>query len=64
MRFPCPQYHIELERLKSTPEIQNIYNEYKELFENITRLTGQNVNDFDGVQDVYSTLTAEVLNHY
>lgn len=34
--------------------------EYDSLFKELTEITGQKTEDFDGVQDIYSTLLAEV----
>ncbi|XP_025829699.1 venom acid phosphatase Acph-1 isoform X2 [Agrilus planipennis] len=59
VRKPCAQYSLELERLEKSDEIQLMLNEYKDLFNNLTAITGKNVKTFDDVQDIYSTLIAE-----
>lgn len=41
-------------------EIQRMLDDNKGLFEELTRITGQETNSLDGVQDIFSTLTAEV----
>ncbi|XP_074039574.1 prostatic acid phosphatase isoform X2 [Leptinotarsa decemlineata] len=59
VRRPCPQYHIEKERVMNSPEVKSMMAEYEDLFRELTEITGQKVEDFDGVQDIYSTLMAE-----
>ncbi|CAG9820084.1 unnamed protein product [Phaedon cochleariae] len=59
VRKPCPQYHIEKQRIMKSPEVQNMFKQYETLFKELTNITGQNTTDFDGVQDIYSTLLAE-----
>ncbi|KAJ8954162.1 hypothetical protein NQ318_005756 [Aromia moschata] len=59
VRKPCAQYHIERDRVIRTEEVQRVFQQYAPLFEELTEITGQNVTDFDGVQDIFSTLRAE-----
>lgn len=60
MRRPCPSYHLELEKVKKLPEITEKLKENEQLFRDLSELTGKQVKDFDDVQDIYSTLKAEV----
>lgn len=60
MRKPCPQYYIELGRVMQLEEIRRKFEENQPLFDELTAITGQKTNNFDGVQDIYSTLKAEV----
>ncbi|XP_063930430.1 testicular acid phosphatase homolog [Zophobas morio] len=59
VRKPCAQYHLELERVMKTPEIQTKLKQHEDLFREISDVTGKTVTNFDDVQDVYSTLRAE-----
>lgn len=60
MRKPCPQFHIERQKVLQTEEIKNLLRKYENLFRELTDITGQKVDDLDEVQDVFSTLKAEV----
>lgn len=51
---------MELERVINLQEIQREIQKYRPLFEELTAITGQEVNNFDGVQDIFNTLKAEV----
>lgn len=62
MRKPCPQYHIELDRVMQNEEVQEKLKENEDLFKQLEILTGKSVNNFDDVQDIYSTLKAQVIN--
>ncbi|KAJ8921163.1 hypothetical protein NQ315_013635 [Exocentrus adspersus] len=59
VRKPCAQYHIERNKVIKSETVQDLFNQYDSLFKDLTEITGQNVTDFDGVQDIYSTLLAE-----
>ncbi|XP_018561726.1 prostatic acid phosphatase-like isoform X2 [Anoplophora glabripennis] len=59
VRKPCAQYHIERDKVINSEEVKNLFKYYEPLFKELTEVTGQNVTDFDGVQDVFSTLQAE-----
>ncbi|KAG5883754.1 hypothetical protein JTB14_023176 [Gonioctena quinquepunctata] len=59
VRRPCPQYHIEREKVMNSAEVKKMVEEYRDLFNELTRITGQKIEDFEGVQDVYTTLLAE-----
>ncbi|KAF5290069.1 hypothetical protein FQA39_LY14850 [Lamprigera yunnana] len=59
VRKPCPQYHIELERLMTTKEIRKKLEENSILFEGLAEHTGKVIKDFEDVQDIYTTLMAE-----
>lgn len=47
--------------LKS-PEIQKVNEENRELYEALSRYSGENVKNPDDVFDIFGTLEAEVLN--
>ncbi|RZB39347.1 venom acid phosphatase Acph-1 [Asbolus verrucosus] len=59
VRRPCAQYHLELDRVMQTEEIQNKLKENEELFKELSEITGKTVENFDDVQDIYTTLRAE-----
>lgn len=40
-------------------DVKSLFEYYEPLFKTLTEITGQNVTDFDGVQDIFSTLKAE-----
>lgn len=60
VRRPCANYHIERQKVFDSPEVQKLLKKYDSLFKELTEITGQKTEDFDGVQDIYSTLLAEV----
>lgn len=60
VRRPCATYHIERQKVLNSSEIQDIFKQYDSLFKELTEITGQKTEDLDGVQDIYSTLLAEV----
>lgn len=61
VRRPCPQYHIEMERVvKTVGKVKVKFEQNRGLFEELTLITGQKTKNFDDVQDIYSTLRAEV----
>lgn len=60
VRKPCAQYHIERQRVLNSTEVQIKLKEYESLFKELTEVTGQKTEDFEGVQDIYTTLLAEV----
>lgn len=37
-----------------------MFKAYEDLFKNLTDVTGQKTEDFEGVQDIYTTLLSEV----
>lgn len=59
VRKPCPKYHIEKEKVQKSKEVQDLLKEYEELFKELNEITGQEVHDFEDVQDIYTTLQAE-----
>ncbi|XP_057663613.1 prostatic acid phosphatase-like isoform X1 [Diorhabda carinulata] len=59
VRKPCPKYHKEKEKVKKSKEVQDLLKQYEELFKELTDITGQEVHDFEDVQDIYTTLQAE-----
>ncbi|KAK4878733.1 hypothetical protein RN001_011239 [Aquatica leii] len=59
VRKPCPQYHLELDRLVNTEEIQSKLRDSQKLFEGISKHTGKKIETFEDVQDVYTTLMSE-----
>ncbi|VEN39548.1 unnamed protein product [Callosobruchus maculatus] len=59
VRKPCPQYHIEKQKVMESEEIKSKMNEYRTLFTEMTEITGMEIKSFEDVQDVYTTLLAE-----
>ncbi|KAK4878734.1 hypothetical protein RN001_011240 [Aquatica leii] len=59
VRRPCPQYHIELEKVLKSPEVQQKLQRERELFDQVARYTGSKIESFEDAQDVYTTLMSE-----
>ncbi|KAF5286471.1 hypothetical protein FQR65_LT12554 [Abscondita terminalis] len=59
VRRPCPQYHIELENLHNSPEVQGKLQQYRELFEQVGYYTGTKIKNFEDAQDIYTTFMSE-----
>lgn len=59
VRKPCAQYSLEMNRVKDLPEIKKKLQDFRPLFEDISRHTGAQMKDFADAEDVYSTLLAE-----
>nr|CAH7742768.1 unnamed protein product [Callosobruchus chinensis] len=59
VRKPCPQYHIEKQKVMESDEVKTKMDAYRTLFTEMTEITGMEVKDFEDVQDVYTTLLAE-----
>lgn len=61
MRKPCPQYSLEMERVKKLPEVKQKIEKFQAVFEAVSEHTGKKMKDFADAEDVYSTLLAEVI---
>ncbi|XP_017776619.1 PREDICTED: lysosomal acid phosphatase-like isoform X2 [Nicrophorus vespilloides] len=59
VRKDCPQYNLELKRVEESPEIQQKLLENQELFKYIQEKSGQKMENFYDVEDIYTTLLAE-----
>lgn len=60
VRKPCAQYHIELDKVMAEGEVKNKLEDNQKLFQDLSKITGLVIKDFDDVQSLYSTLRAEV----
>nr|CAI5830473.1 unnamed protein product [Callosobruchus analis] len=60
VRKPCPQYHIEKQKVMESNEVKSKMNDYRTLFSKMTEFTGMEINNFEDIQDVYTTLLAEI----
>lgn len=56
----CPKYAQARNAILQLPELQNLQNENKQLYEELTNLTGMTIASPDDVSSLYSTLKAEV----
>lgn len=56
----CPKYAQARNTILQLPEVQNVQNENKQLYEELTNLTGMTIASPDDVSSLYSTLKAEV----
>lgn len=59
VRTPCPRYYEALDEVFKTPELEEVLAENKQMFEELTKITGMNIKTPDDVQSLYSTLRAE-----
>uniref|UniRef100_A0A182WJC1 Uncharacterized protein n=1 Tax=Anopheles minimus TaxID=112268 RepID=A0A182WJC1_9DIPT len=59
VRVSCPRYTETVKETFKLPEIQNLMNANKQLYENLTRITGLTIANPDDVQSLFSTLKAE-----
>lgn len=59
VRTACPAYYKELESVKNGSEYQQILVDNKELFEQLTNLTGITISNPDDVMSLHGTLKAE-----
>ncbi|KAK4878735.1 hypothetical protein RN001_011241 [Aquatica leii] len=59
VRRPCPQYHLEIDRLFNTSEIKQKLNDQKDLYQKLEEHTGKKIGNFEDVQDIFTTLMSE-----
>lgn len=64
VRRPCAQYSLERERVEKLDEIQQKLKENENLFKYVQNATGKIIKTFEDVQDVYTTLQAEVRKSF
>ncbi|XP_047355334.1 prostatic acid phosphatase-like [Vespa velutina] len=55
----CPKYAQARNTILQLPEVQNVQNENKQLYEELTNLTGMTIESPEDVSSLYSTLKAE-----
>lgn len=53
------RYREEFSRVIKLPQITKRLDKFRDLMKNLTRWTGQNINSFDDMACLYSTLRAE-----
>ncbi|XP_012274119.1 prostatic acid phosphatase-like isoform X2 [Orussus abietinus] len=58
-RLPCPAYSMELERVKNSSEYRKILIDNKELLQQLSNLTGWDMQSPDDMLSLYGTLRAE-----
>ncbi|XP_055609674.1 venom acid phosphatase Acph-1 [Uranotaenia lowii] len=59
VRTSCPRYHEVATAVLQSQEVKKIINDNKDLFKNLTDITGLTIATPDDVQSLYSTLRAE-----
>ncbi|XP_044764124.1 prostatic acid phosphatase-like isoform X2 [Coccinella septempunctata] len=59
VRKPCAQYSLEMEKAKELPEVKKKLEEFRPLFQSVSKHTGAKMEDFADAEDIYSTLVAE-----
>ncbi|KAL1502127.1 hypothetical protein ABEB36_007319 [Hypothenemus hampei] len=60
VRKPCAAYHKERDKVVASETVQKKFQENQALFNYLTQHTGRLVENFDDVQDIFSTLKAEM----
>ncbi|XP_076680942.1 prostatic acid phosphatase isoform X3 [Andrena cerasifolii] len=55
----CPRYTKLRQTIMSSPDVQTVQNDNRQLYEELTNLTGMAVSKPDDVSSLYGTLTAE-----
>ena len=64
VRKNCPRYHEELDRVMSEDsEVIKCADQYAQLYEELSNITGLSIKTPDDVQSLYSTLKAEVCKN-
>lgn len=59
VRTPCPRYHEAVDEVLASPEVQKVLADNKEMFDELTKLTGMPIKTPDDIQSLYGTLRAE-----
>jgi len=59
VRTPCPRYYEALKEVFESSELKQVQNDYQEMYDELTELTGMDIKTPDDVQSLYSTLRAE-----
>lgn len=59
VRTPCPRYYEALKEVFESPELKQVQNDYEEIYNELTELTGMEIRTPDDIQSLYSTLRAE-----
>lgn len=62
-KAPCPRYELELAALKKSPPIRELDKKYKELFEYVSKHSGDKIKDIENLEYIYDTLHIEFLNN-
>lgn len=59
VRTSCPRYHEAVEEVLASSEVKKVIDENKQLFDELTKLTGMPIKTPDDIQSLYGTLRAE-----
>jgi len=59
VRTTCPRYYEALDEVFKLPEVKALLDANRELFEELTKITGMDIKTPDDIQSLYSTLKAE-----
>jgi len=59
VRRDCPQYNIELKNVENSEDVASKLAYYKDLFKYVEEQSGQKMENFYDIEDIYSTLLAE-----
>lgn len=64
VRKNCPRYHEELERVMTEDsEVRRHADQFAEMYEELSNITGLSIKTPDDIQSLYSTLKAEVCRN-
>lgn len=59
----CAAYEFALKKYKNSDEYKKLLKRFKPLFKYLTEMTGQKVDSFTSVNNLYSTLFIEEFNN-
>lgn len=59
-KAPCPRYELELAAVKKSPAIKELDRRYKDLFDYVSKHTGDKIKDIENLEYIYDTLHIEV----
>ena len=60
MKYPCPVYARELAKAYQSDEMNRFNARYQRLYEDLTKFTGEPMNNITVVEFLYNTLEIEV----
>jgi lysosomal acid phosphatase len=61
---PCARYDAELQRVKTSPEMKHYNEQHADLYRYTSEQSGNNINDVEGLQQLYNILFIEDLYNF
>lgn len=59
-KVPCPRYTLEMEKVRTSKEIEDLNKKYQSMYDYITLHSGRNIQNFSEVEFIYDVLLIEV----